>query len=70
MSPPTNKKEIQNLAGPIAAPNKFILCSSDWYKAYFKMLQRNEDFKWIDECHEAFKDLKNYLYSPPLLKTT
>ena len=26
-----------------------------------------KSFKWTDECQKAFKDLKKYLSSPPLL---
>ena len=32
---------------------------------FFRILKKS--FEWTDECQKAFKDLKKYLSSPPLL---
>lgn len=34
---------------------------------FFKILRKEKKFEWTEECQHAFKDLKEYLASPPLL---
>jgi hypothetical protein len=34
---------------------------------FFKLLKKEGKFQWTKEAHEAFKDLKKYLTTPPTL---
>ena len=65
MTPPRNIREIQSLNGKIAALNRFVLRATDKCLPFFHMLKNSS--KWTAECQQAFKDLKAYLSSPPLL---
>ena len=58
-------KEVQSLNGKIAALNRFVLKAMDKCLPFFRTLRKS--FEWTDECQKAFKDLKKYLSSPPLL---
>ena len=67
MPSPKSVKDIQRLAGRIAALNRFISRSADKYLPFFKLLRNSTRFVWDDQCEEAFTNLKSYLSSPPLL---
>ena len=58
-------KEVQSLNGKIAALNRFDSKATDKCLPFFRTLRKS--FEWTDECQKAFKDLKKYLSSPPLL---
>ena len=49
----------------VATLNKFISKAMDKCLPFFKMLKKA--FEWTDKCQKAFKELKVYLGSPPLL---
>ena len=34
----------------------------------FKLLRKNQPVEWNEECQKAFKKIKEYLISPPVLK--
>ena len=51
--------------GKIAALNSFVSKATDKCLPFFRTLRKS--FEWTDECQKAFKDLKKYLLSPPLL---
>ena len=65
MAPPRNVKEVQSLNGKIAALNRFVSRVTDKCLPFFRTLKKS--FEWIDECQQAFEDLKVYLSSPLLL---
>ena len=48
--------------------NRFIFRSIDKCLTFFKILRKA--FEWLDECEEAFSQLKRYLTSSPLLSRT
>jgi hypothetical protein len=56
---------LKQLAGRIAALNRFISRSTDLCLPSFKILRKA--FSWSDECEEAFNKLKEYLSNPLLL---
>ena len=64
---PKSIKDIQRLAGRIAALNRFISRSADKCLPFFKLLKSSTRFVWDEQCEKAFADLKTYLSSPPLL---
>ncbi|XP_057811617.1 uncharacterized protein LOC131025850 [Salvia miltiorrhiza] len=65
---PTCMKDVQKLAGRIAALSRFISRSSEKCHLFFNTLRKSKTFEWTEECEEALKQLKQYLTSPPLPK--
>lgn len=65
MTPPRNIKKVQSLNGRVAALNKFVSQAMDKCLPFFKTIKKA--FEWTNECQKAFKELKAYLASPPLL---
>jgi len=71
MRSPISVKEVQQLTGRMAALSRFVSAGRDKGYPYFQCLKRNNRFVWIWECEEAFKEafkkLKEYMVSPPVL---
>ena len=67
MQSPRTTKEVQSLAGRIAALNRFISRVIDRCLPFFQIFRKA--FEWSEECEKAFQELKGYLASPPLLST-
>ena len=65
MAAPKNVKEVQNLNDKVAALNRFISRATNKCLPFFRTLKKS--FEWTAECQQAFKDLKAYFSSPPLL---
>ena len=65
MKPPRNVKEVQSLNGKVAALNRFVSRATDKCLPFFRTLKKS--FEWIDECQQAFEELKAYLSALPLL---
>ena len=51
----------------MVALNIFISRSSDRCKLLYDVLRKNKGFHWTDKHEEAFKKLKQYLTTTPLL---
>ena len=68
MTSPRSVKEVQKLAGRIAALNRFVSRATDKCLPFFKTLK--QAFQWTDESKEAFQALKDYLSKPPLLNSS
>jgi hypothetical protein len=67
MRSPTTVKEVQQLAGRIAALSRFLSCSGEKVFHFFSTLRKSERFVWSPQCEEAFQKLKAFLASPPIL---
>ncbi|XP_045791855.1 uncharacterized protein LOC123886594 [Trifolium pratense] len=67
MRSPTSVKEVQTLTGRIAALSRFLSCAGEKGFHFFTSLRKNERFSWTPECEEAFRQLKEFLASPPIL---
>ena len=67
MASPKSVKDIQRLAGRVAALNRFISRSTDKCLPFFKLLRNSTRFVWDEQCEKALTDLKTYLNSPSLL---
>jgi hypothetical protein len=67
--PPTNKKELQRLLGQINFLRRFISNVAGRTKAFSPLLKlkSNEEFVWGQEQQQAFKAIKEYLVTPPIL---
>ena len=51
----------------MAAFNCFISRLSEKGLPFFKLLKKTDKFEWTEEANEAFKKLKAYLTSSPVL---
>jgi hypothetical protein len=67
MRPPHNLKEMQRLAGCMAALGHFITRSGEKALPFFKLMKRTGKFEWTLEADKAFAELKRYLTSPPIM---
>ena len=67
MKSPSIIKEVQSLAGQIAALSRFISKATDWCKPFLKALKAGKKLQWTAECEEAFQKLKEYLFNLLLL---
>ena len=65
LAPPKTVKEVQSLNDEIATLNRFVSRATDKYLPFFRILKKS--FEWLDECQQAFENLKLYLSSLPLL---
>jgi hypothetical protein len=67
MRPPRNLKEMQCLAGCMAALGRFIARSGEKALPFFKLMKHTGKFEWTPEADKAFTELKRYLMSPPIM---
>jgi hypothetical protein len=54
MRPPTRIKDIQKLAGSLAALSRFISRLAEWVLPFFKLLRKSDPFAWTEEAEQAF----------------
>ncbi|PON44064.1 hypothetical protein PanWU01x14_270000 [Parasponia andersonii] len=67
MQSPRKPKDVQNLAGKVAALSQFVSRSTDKCQPFFEVLKGSKRFEWTEKYEQAFQKLKKYLGSPPLL---
>ena len=67
MRPPTGVKDIQKLTGSLAALSRFISRLAERALPFFKLLRKSGPFTWTEEAEQAFRELKQYLTSLPIL---
>jgi hypothetical protein len=65
--PPCNLKEMQRLAGCMAALGCFIARSGEKALPFIKLMKRTRKFEWTLEADKAFAELKRYLKSPSIM---
>ncbi|XP_057719609.1 uncharacterized protein LOC130934033 [Arachis stenosperma] len=68
MTSPRTVKEVQQLAGRIAALSRFLPAVANRSYHFFQTFSKGKKFKWTDECENAFTELKQHLTSPPILQ--
>ena len=67
LSPPRTTSDVQHLMGCVTALSRFISKSVEHYLSFFKTLHRAQSFQWNEDRRSSFRQLKEYLISPPLL---
>jgi hypothetical protein len=67
MRPLRNLKEMQRLAGCMAALGCFIARSGEKALPFFKLMKHTGKFVWTPEADKAFAELKKYLTSPSIM---
>jgi hypothetical protein len=65
MRPRRNIKEMQRLAGCMAALGRFIARSGEKALPFFKLMKHTGKFEWSPEADKAFAELKRYLTNVP-----
>ncbi|XP_072071625.1 uncharacterized protein [Arachis hypogaea] len=68
MASPKTVKEVQQLAGKVAALSRFLPAVSSRSYHFFQTISKNKKFQWTEECEKAFAELKTILSSPPVLQ--
>jgi hypothetical protein len=63
LQPPRTRKEIQKLAGMMAALSRFISKLGERGMPFYKLLRKADGFQWDDQAATAFIELKQYLKS-------
>ena len=67
MRPPQRLKDMQRLAGCVAALGRFISRLGERALPFFKIMKHTGTFEWTPEADTAFEELKRYLASPPIM---
>jgi ribonuclease HI len=67
MRPPACIKDVQKLAGSLAALSRFISRMAERELPFFKLLRKSSPFSWTKEVEQAFQELKQHLVSLPIL---
>ena len=60
-------KEVESLTGRMAALGRFLSRLAERGLPFYKALAKAKGFVWSDECQKAFRKLKEYLASLPVL---
>ena len=69
MSPPKWEKEVRSFLRKIKFINRFIAKLTSTCEHMFKLLKKGVEFQWDNQCQAAFKKVKEYLRSPPILSS-
>ena len=64
---PQNRRKVQRLTGRIAALNRFISRSTGKCLPFYRLLKGKKKLEWDEKCEKAYKELKEYLLTPPIL---
>ncbi|WJZ85652.1 hypothetical protein VitviT2T_005173 [Vitis vinifera] len=67
MPVPRTEKEIRGFLGRLQYISRFIARLTDTCEPNFRLLRKNQPIVWNDDCQLAFKRIKEYLLSPPVL---
>jgi hypothetical protein len=67
MRPPARIKDIQKLAGTLAALSCFISSLTERALPFFRLLRKFGPFSWTEEAERVFQELKQHLVSLPIL---
>jgi hypothetical protein len=67
LQPPQTRKEIQKLAGMMAALSRFISKLGERGMPFYRLLLKADGFQWDDQVAVVFVELKQYLKSLPTL---
>jgi hypothetical protein len=70
LQPPQTRKEIQKLAGMMAALSRFISKLGECGMSFYKLLHKADGFQWDDQATVAFIELKQYLKFMPTVTPT
>ncbi|KAM1443840.1 hypothetical protein ACFX2I_040069 [Malus domestica] len=67
MPEPRNLHELKSLQGRLAFIRRFISNLAGRCQPFSRLMKKDVPFVWDEACHNAFKSIKKYLSSPPVL---
>jgi ribonuclease HI len=67
MPAPKTEKEIRSFLGRINYIARFIAQLTATCEPLFKLLRKDVEIKWTEDCQRAFDKIKEYLLNPPIL---
>ncbi|XP_074351420.1 uncharacterized protein LOC141690527 [Apium graveolens] len=70
MKAPKTQKNVQNLAGSLAALRRFVSKLAERCLPFFDLLKgatNKKEVNWSPECQRALEEIKSYLSQPPVL---
>ncbi len=67
MEPPRNLKQLRSFLGMAGYYRRFIRDFATLADPLHKLLKKDKDWEWNDQCRYAFLELKNRLSSAPIL---
>jgi hypothetical protein len=67
MKKPAKLRDIQRLAGRVAALNRFIARLGEKALPFYALMRKSDKFKWNEEAEKAFQNLKQVLSTPPVV---
>ncbi|XP_075088140.1 putative mitochondrial protein AtMg00860 [Nicotiana tabacum] len=67
LPPLKTKKEVTSPLGRLNYIRRFIAQLTTTCEPMFKLLKKDMEIKWTEECLEAFDKIKEYLLNPPVL---
>ncbi|KAL8105108.1 hypothetical protein AgCh_029051 [Apium graveolens] len=70
MKAPRTQKDVQKLAGSLAALMRFVSKLAERCLPFFDLFKGSINKKavnWSPECQKAFEEIKSYLSQPPVL---
>ncbi|XP_058217341.1 uncharacterized protein LOC131328411 [Rhododendron vialii] len=67
ISPPKTEKEVRSFLGKVQFINKFISKLTTTCDTLSKLLKKDTDFEWSQDCQQSFEAIKEYLQNPPVL---
>ncbi|KAM1999837.1 hypothetical protein ACFX16_007213 [Malus domestica] len=67
MPEPRNLHELKSLQGRLAFIRRFIFNLAGHCQPFSRLMKKDVPFVWDEVCHNAFKSIKKYLSSPPVL---
>jgi hypothetical protein len=67
LQPAQTRKEIQKLAGMMAALSRFISKLGERGMSFYRLLRKADSFHWDDQATVTFVELKQYIKSLPTL---
>jgi len=67
MPEPKNLKELRGLQGRLAYIRRFISNLAGHCHPFSHLMKKGTPFEWDESCKNAFRSIKKYLSSPPVL---
>jgi hypothetical protein len=67
MPAPQTEKQVRGFLGRLNYISRFISHMTATCGPIFKLLRKNQEIVWTEDCQRAFDSIKNYLIEPPIL---
>lgn len=68
MPAPKAEKEVRGFLGRLNYISRCIFHLTTTCERTFKLLRKNQEIVWNNDCQEDFDKIKQYLQEPPILK--